>query len=150
MLIRPIQSEKAFSELTKNTYLFLVPLGSSKQAVKATVETQYGVSVISVRTLNRKGKPTRFSRGKRAYPGTTQRQDKRFAYVVLKPGDKIKVFDEEPAEETKTANDAKDTKDAKDETTTTTTIKAADEKQSENTKKAGLFTRRRTGTRGDK
>ena len=138
MLIRPIQTEKAYTEQTKNTYIFRVPSKASKQAVKAAVEKEYKVSVISIRTLTRKGKATRFSRGKRAYPGTTYRQDKHFAFVTLKDGDKIKVFDEEPTEEAKAA-------EAK-----TTTVKATDAKQSEETKKVGLFAKRRTGSRGDK
>ena len=138
MLLRPIQTEKAYTQSTKNTYIFLVPQGSSKQAIQKTVESEYKVTVVSVRVLNRKGKATKFSRGRHAYPGTTYRQDKRFAYVTLKSGDKIKVFDEEAVEETK-ATEAK-----------TTTIKATDEKQNEATKKAGLFTKRRTGNRGDK
>lgn len=137
MLIRPIQTEKAFNQLTKNTYMFLVPQGSSKQAIQKAVEAEHKVTVISIRVVNRKGKATRFSRGKRAYPGTTYRQDKRFAYVTLKEGDKIKVFDEEPVEETK-AEEKK------------TVVKATDEKQNDSTKKAGLFTKRRTGNRGDK
>ncbi|MCL1839515.1 50S ribosomal protein L23 [Candidatus Saccharibacteria bacterium] len=138
MLIRPIQTEKAYTEQAKSTYVFLVPASASKQSVKTIVEKDYKVSVISVRMLKRKGKATRFSRGKRAYPGTTYRKDRYFAYVTLKSGDKIKVFDEEAVEDTK-ATDAK-----------TTTVKAGDEAQSETTKKAGLFTRRRTGKRGDR
>jgi ribosomal protein L23 len=137
MLIRPIQTEKAFAQATKNTYIFLTPAKASKQAIKAAVEEEHKVSVVSVRTLTRKGKPTRFSRGKRAYPGTTYRQDKHFAYVTLKDGDKIKVFDEEPA------------KDAK-ATATKAAVNTTDEKQNEETKKIGFFAKRRTGRRGDK
>ena len=139
MLIRPIQTEKAYAQQTKRTYIFLIPANASKQAVKATVEKEYKVSVISVRVLKRKGKPTRFSRGKRTYPGTTYRKDRHFAYVTLKEGDKIKVFDEEAVEETKAADTAK-----------TTAIKATDEAQPTETKKVGLFAKRRTGNRGDK
>ena len=75
--------------------MFNVPQNASKQAIAEAVEKQYKVTVISVRTLVRKGKPTRYSRGKRAYPGTTYRQDKKIAYVTLKEGDKIKIFAEE-------------------------------------------------------
>jgi hypothetical protein len=50
--------------------------------------------VIDVRTTVRKGKPTRFSRGKHAYPGITNRQDKKVAYITVKEGDKIPVFEE--------------------------------------------------------
>ena len=139
MLIRPIQTEKALGQITKNTYIFLVPNDASKQAVSSAVERDYKVSVISVRILNRKGKATKYSRGKHAYPGTTHRQDKRFAYVALKDGDKIKVFDEEPVAEGAKATETKES-----------TVKVADETQSTQVKKAGLFTKRRTGSRGDK
>ena len=103
MLVRPIATEKAYHEQTKRTYMFVVPAGASKQAVAQQVADQYKVTVLGVRIVIRKGKATKFSRGKHAYPGTTYRQDKRIAYVTLKEGDKIKVFDEEePAEEVKT------------------------------------------------
>ena len=147
MLIRPIQTEKAYAQATKSTYVFLVPGEASKQAIKAAVENEHKVSVISVRTLTRKGKPTRFSRGKRAYPGTTYRKDKHFAYVTLKEGDKIKVFDEEPAKDGK---DAKDTKTADAKTATDSPAAASEANQTTEPKKRGLFARRRTGSRGDK
>ena len=101
MLIRAIQTEKAYREETKRAYMFIVPADASKQAVAKQVAEQYGVTVTSVRIVIRKGKATRFSRGRHAYPGTTYRQDKKIAYVALKEGDKIKVFDEEPVEEVK-------------------------------------------------
>ena len=101
MLIRAIQTEKAYREETKRAYMFIVPADASKQAVAKQVAEQYGVTVTSVRIVIRKGKATRFSRGRHAYPGTTYRQDKKIAYVTLKEGDKIKVFDEEPVEEVK-------------------------------------------------
>ncbi len=101
MLIRAIQTEKAYREETKRAYMFIVPADASKQAVAKQVSEQYGVTVTSVRIVIRKGKATRFSRGRHAYPGTTYRQDKKIAYVTLKEGDKIKVFDEEPVEEVK-------------------------------------------------
>jgi len=47
----------------------------------------------------RKGKATRFSKGKHAYPGTTYRRDRKYAYVTLAEGNKIRVFDEETVEE---------------------------------------------------
>ena len=101
MLVRAIQTEKAYREETKRAYMFIVPADASKQAVAKQVSEQYGVTVTSVRIVIRKGKATRFSRGRHAYPGTTYRQDKKIAYVTLKEGDKIKVFDEEPVEEVK-------------------------------------------------
>ena len=114
MLIRPIQTEKAYREQTKRTYMFIVPTDASKQAIASQVAEQYSVTVEGVRTILRKGKATKFSRGKHAYPGTTYRQDKKIAYVTLKDGDKIRVFDEEPAE---AEVDAKVTKAKESKTT---------------------------------
>ena len=115
MLVRPIATEKAYHEQTKRTYMFVVPAGASKQAVAQQVADQYKVTVLGVRVVIRKGKATRFSRGKHAYPGTTYRQDKRIAYVTLKEGDKIKVFDEEePAKEVKTDKKAEKAADKAD------------------------------------
>jgi ribosomal protein L23 len=49
-----------------------------------------------VTTVVQNGKATRFSRGKRRYPGTAYRKDTKKAYVRLSEG-KIRVFDEEQA-----------------------------------------------------
>ena len=70
-----------------------------KEIVKL-VEKEFNVTVTDIRTLIRDGKKTKFSKGKHAYPGTTYRQDKKYAYVTLKEGDSIKVF-EEPEEDKK-------------------------------------------------
>ncbi len=113
MLVRSIATEKAYHEQTKRTYMFVVPADASKQAVAKQVAEQFGVTVLGVRIVVRKGKATRFSRGKHAYPGTTYRQDKKIAYVTLKEGDKIKVFDEEPVEEEKTEKKAEKAADKK-------------------------------------
>lgn len=94
MNIIPRATEKAYTEQTKRTYIFLVPRSASKQAIAQAVSEEFKVTVEDVRTLNRKGKPTRFSRGKHAYPGTTYRQDKKYAYVTVKEGDTIPVFEE--------------------------------------------------------
>ena len=103
--IIPRLTEKAYTEQTKNTYIFEVPASAEKLAIKRAIEGQFGVTITSIRTVLRKGKPTRFSRGKHAYPGTTFRRDRKYAYVTLKSGDKIPgIFeenDEKPAKEAK-------------------------------------------------
>ena len=105
MELIPRATEKTYGEQAKRTYVFQVPADTSKQAAAKMVEEQFKVTVTSVRVLTRKGKKTRFSRGKHAYPGTTYRQDKKFAYVTVKDGDKIKVAEfeeiEAPVEEPK-------------------------------------------------
>ena len=105
--LAPRATEKTYAEQSKRTYVFNVPNDASKQLVKELVEGVYGVTVTDVRTLIRKGKPTRFSRGKHAYPGTTYRQNKKYAYVTLKEGDKIKIEAFEEEEEPKKEKDAK-------------------------------------------
>lgn len=137
--IFPITTEKALAQSQKRVYMFNVPMKSSKQLIAENVEKQFGVTVLSVTTLVRDGKKVRFNRGKRRMPGATFRQDSKIAYVLLKEGDKIKVFDEEPTAEEKKAGSKENVKVAQDDTA----VKAE-------TKKAGLFTKRRTGNRGDK
>lgn len=99
-LLEPRATEKSYFEQTKRTYIFPVKRTASKQEIAKLVEKEFSVTVTGVRTLIRNGKKTRFSKGKHAYPGITERQDKKFAYVTLKEGDSIKVFDE-PADEKK-------------------------------------------------
>ena len=103
MLVIPRATEKTYAEQAKRTYVFNVPEGGSKQEIAKAVEEQFNVTVEDIRVLTRKGKATRFSKGKHAYPGTTFRRDKKIAYVTLKEGDKIRVFEEE----------SKDTKETK-------------------------------------
>ncbi|MBQ3352264.1 50S ribosomal protein L23 [Candidatus Saccharibacteria bacterium] len=103
MEVYPRATEKSYFEQAKRTYIFVIPEEASKQAAKKAVEEQFGVTVTSIRVLTRKGKKTRFSKGKHAYPGTTYRRDRKFAYVTLKEGDKIKVFEEEEKSDKKDA-----------------------------------------------
>ena len=98
MLLIPRVTEKAYSAQAQRTYIFIVPRDASKQAIAEAVTKEFKVTVTDVRTLLRKGKPVRFSRGKHSYPGTTHRQTKKFAYVTLKDGDKIKIFEDEEDE----------------------------------------------------
>ena len=107
-LLEPRATEKTYLEQTNRTYVFPVKKNASKQEIKALVEKEFNVTVIDIRTLIRDGKKTKFSKGKHAYPGTTFRQDKKYAYVTLKEGDSIKVFDEPEKEEPKvSAKEAK-------------------------------------------
>ena len=107
----PRATEKAYVEQSKRTYNFICPLDASKQEIKRMIEKEYIVTIEDVRVLTRKGKKTRFSRGKHAYPGTTYRRDHKIAYVTLKEGDKIAVFQEE--EKTSDAKADKANKKAK-------------------------------------
>jgi len=106
-LIEPRATEKTYLEQAKRTYVFAVKKSDTKESVAKLVEKEFGVTVTDVRILNRKGKTTKFSKGKHAYPGITHRQDKKFAYVTLKDGDKIKVFEEPEDNKEVSAKEAK-------------------------------------------
>ena len=93
-LLEPRATEKSYLEQTNRIYVFPVKKSMGKQEIAKMVEKEFNVTVTDVRTMIRKGKKTKFSKGKHAYPGTTFRQDKKFAYVRLEKGDSIKVFEE--------------------------------------------------------
>lgn len=86
IIFRPVVSEKSYAGLEQNTYTFLVDKRSSKTEIKEAIQQIWGVSVTSVRTLNRKGKVKRrrFTMGKRA--------DEKRAVVTLAEGDRIEIF----------------------------------------------------------
>ena len=106
-LLEPRATEKSYLEQTNRIYVFPVKRSMSKQAIAEMVEKEFNVTVTDVRTLIRNGKKTKYSKGKHAYPGITHRQDKKYAYVRLKKGDSIKVFDEPEDNKETSAKDAK-------------------------------------------
>ena len=111
-LLEPRATEKSYLEQTNRIYVFPVKKSMGKQEIARMVEKEFNVTVTDVRTLIRNGKKTKYSKGKHAYPGITHRQDKKFAYVRLKQGDSIKVFDE-PENETSAKEAKKAEKEAK-------------------------------------
>lgn len=112
-LLEPRATEKTYAESMKRTYVFPVEKTATKQSIAALVEKEFNVTVTDVRVLTRRGKKTKFSKGKHAYPGITFRQNHKYAYVTLKDGDSIKVFaTEEEVKPTEKAS-AKEAKEAK-------------------------------------
>ena len=111
-MLEPRATEKTYAESFKRTYVFPIKKNVTKQEIAKQVEKEFNVTVVSVRTLIRNGKKTKYSKGKHQYPGITHRQDKKFAYVTLKEGDSIKVFEEQNDNNT-SAKDAKKAKEAK-------------------------------------
>ena len=105
-MLEPRATEKTYMAQATRTYAFFVDLSETKQSIAAKVAKEFNVTVTDVRVLTRKGKKTKFSKGKHAFPGTTFRRDHKLAYVTLKEGDKIKVF-EEPEEAKKEEKPAK-------------------------------------------
>ncbi len=103
ILITPRATEKAYGQSQKNVYVFNVPLDANKQQIAAAVSEQYDVTVANVATAVQAGKAIRYSRGKKRYPGTTNRKDTKKAYVTLREGSSIQMFEqpEQAAEEKK-------------------------------------------------
>jgi len=83
----PVVSEKSYDQVEDhNTYTFVVDGRASKTEVKEAVQSIFGVKVLKVNTMNRKGKRKRtgWVHGKRS--------DTKRALVKLAPGDEIDVF----------------------------------------------------------
>ncbi len=94
LLLTPVVSEKALALVENvNTYAFNVPKNASKIAVAHAVEGRYKVKVVSVNTTTHKGKSvqTLAQRGRRRITG--KRATTKKAYVTLKKGDSIALFE---------------------------------------------------------
>ncbi len=87
VLIAPVVSEKSYGLLDVNKYTFVVHPDANKTEIRQAVETIWGVRVLSVNTLNRKGKLKRF----RFVAG--RRPSSKRAIVKLAEGDKIEIFE---------------------------------------------------------
>ena len=88
VIIRPMVSEKSYAGLEQNRYTFLVDRDSNKTAIKEAVQQIWGVRVLKVNTINRKGKSKRF----RTTMGS--RPDQKLAMVTLAEGDSIEIFEQ--------------------------------------------------------
>lgn len=86
VLVEPMITEKSHAATTRNTYVFQVRPGASKQEIKRGVEQLYDVTVEQVRVTNRKPKTRRFGRTYGVTKGL------RKAYVRVKKGDSIELF----------------------------------------------------------
>lgn len=106
IFVTPLTTEKAYAQSLNNVYIFSVPLSANKQQITAAVQEQFNVTVVNIKTLVQTGKSVRFSRGKNRYPGTTNRSDSKKAYVTLKDGDKLAIFDQPATEEASKAEKA--------------------------------------------
>jgi large subunit ribosomal protein L23 len=89
IIIEPIVSEKSYGLIEGSTYTFRVDPRATKPEIHDAVEAIWGVTVLKVNTLNRKGKVKR-TRG-------TNRQGQRAgtkrAIVTLAPGSEIPLFE---------------------------------------------------------
>ena len=87
VILAPIVSEKSYSLLDLNSYTFKVHPDANKTEIRQAVEAIWGVKVVSVNTINRKGKLKRFRFVEGRRPGSKR------AIVKLAEGDKIEIFE---------------------------------------------------------
>ena len=85
VIVSPAITEKSTMASEQNQVVFNVAKKATKPEIKAAVEALFGVKVVGVNTLVRKGKVKRFR-------GTIGKQsDVKKAIVTLKDGDSIDV-----------------------------------------------------------
>lgn len=85
---RPLLTEKSDRlRETNNQYCFEVDVRANKLEVKAAIESLFGVKVSAVRMQNRIGKAKRMGRF------TGKRADWKKAFVTLKEGEVIELFE---------------------------------------------------------
>lgn len=88
VIFEPVVSEKSYDLIQDlNTYTFVVDKRSNKTEIKQAVQKIFDVRVVSVNTINRKGKRKRtgYVLGKRA--------DSKRALVTLADGHSIDIFE---------------------------------------------------------
>ena len=88
IIFEPIVSEKSYDLIEDtNTYTFVVDRRANKTEIKQAVASIFDVKVLTVNTMNRKGKL------KRTGYVLGQRKDTKRALVKLADGDKIDIFE---------------------------------------------------------
>ena len=87
VILAPWITEKSTEGSEHNQFTFKVARGSTKVEIKSGIEELFGVTVTKVNTINMRGKIKRvgMSMGKRS--------NFKKAFVTLKEGDKIELFE---------------------------------------------------------
>jgi len=88
-ILAPVVSEKSYGLIEQGVYTFKVHPSASKPEISDAIESIWGVTVLKVNTLNRKGKVTRARRKGRA----GSKPDTKRAIVTLAAGDEIPLFE---------------------------------------------------------
>jgi large subunit ribosomal protein L23 len=89
IILAPVVSEKSYGLIEQGVYTFKVDSKASKPEIHDAVEAIWGVKVVNVNTLNRKGKVARARRSNR----TGRKPDQKRAIVTLAPGNEIPLFE---------------------------------------------------------
>ncbi len=89
VLLRPVVSEKSYTLMEDGTYVFVVAPDATRIEVRDAVQKVFGVHVVKVNTLNRKGKRRR---NRKTNTIGTRASTKR-ALVTLAAGERIDLFE---------------------------------------------------------
>jgi large subunit ribosomal protein L23 len=89
IIIAPVVSEKSYGLIEANAYTFKVDPRATKPEIHDAVEAIWGVKVLKVNTINRKGKAKR-TRGTQRLG---HRAGSKRAIVTLAPGSEIPLFE---------------------------------------------------------
>jgi large subunit ribosomal protein L23 len=88
IILQPVVSEKSYDLVdANNQYTFIVDPRSNKTEIKQAIQVIFDVKVVSVNTMNRKGKL------KRTGYTIGRRKNTKRALVTLASGDSIDVFE---------------------------------------------------------
>jgi large subunit ribosomal protein L23 len=89
IIIAPVVSEKSYGLIEQGVYTFKVHPDASKPEIHDAIQAIWGVNVVKVNTLNRKGKKARARRNSRS----GVKPDTKRAIVTLAAGDEIPLFE---------------------------------------------------------
>jgi large subunit ribosomal protein L23 len=89
IIVRPLETEKAYILREQSKYVFIVHLNANKLEVKRAVEEIYGVPVADVRTMVMPGKVNK-TRGRRA---VKRRAPWKKAVVTVAGGARIEALE---------------------------------------------------------
>lgn len=83
IIIKPIMTEKSYSNIPNGKYTFEVAVNSTKVEIKNAVEELFGVKVLKVNTLRYDGKNKRVG----VHQGTTKAWKKAIVQIDTNPAD---------------------------------------------------------------
>jgi len=89
VIIEPVVSEKSYSLMDNGVYTFIVNPEANRIEIRNAVEQIFGVHVVKVNTLNRRGKR---KRNRKSFSYGSRSNTKR-AIVTLQAGDRIDLFE---------------------------------------------------------
>ncbi|MEO5723448.1 MAG: 50S ribosomal protein L23 [Ilumatobacteraceae bacterium] len=89
IILAPVVSEKSYGLIEHGVYTFKVHPSASKPEIHDAIEAIWGVKVVKVNTMNRKGKVTRARKSNK----TGSKPDIKRAVVTLAAGHEIPLFE---------------------------------------------------------